>query len=273
MISTAQWMLWDMLQACGPLPTCHQEKPMNEQFNLEEEAFEIDPELDESSEFGEEYEDTEFDPESDAYSELGEGAFDGEFVEETQQRGSTAQRKIQQLRVAHAKLSKAVGAMGKHVTQRNGALRLALKARNAQDAAAKLRINPRLFVLLHNSMKRRNAQLRARGQGKAELELEASSSPCPGRTEVSPSWWGIRIYLNECHTKALIDAISAGSGAAGICAAVAPAPQVRLVCGVLGGLGGIGAAVISRIDSLGGNRGIVISKVYVPFTPPVVWHQ
>ena len=195
------------------------------------------------------------------------------LLKTTPQGGDNVQKKIQRLRGAHAKLSNAIGTMGKHVTQRDGALRLALKARNAQDAAAKLRINPRLFALLHNSMKRRNAQLRARGQGKAELELEASASSCPGRTEVSPAWWGIRIYLNECHTKALIDAISAGSGVAGICAAVAPAPQAKVACGVLSGLGGIGAAVISRIDSMGGNRGIVISKVSDPLTPPVVWHQ
>lgn len=248
---------------------------MREQFNFEEEDFEMDPELDESTEFGEEQEDTEFDLESDAYSELngGEGEFNGEFAEETQQRGDNVQRKIQQLRLAHVKLSKAVAAMGKHVTQSNGALGLALKARNAQHAAAQLRINPRLFLVLHNSIKRRNAQLRARGRGKTELELEASSSSCPGRTEVSPRWWGIRISLNECHTKALIDAIAAGSGVAGICAAVSPVPHVRVVCGVLGGLGGIGAAVISRIDSMGGNRGIVISKVADPLTPPVVWHQ
>ena len=45
---------------------------MKEQFNFEEEDFEMDPELDESTEFGEEFEDTEFEPE-EAYSELGEG--------------------------------------------------------------------------------------------------------------------------------------------------------------------------------------------------------
>ena len=248
---------------------------MREQFSFEEEDFEMDPELDESSEFGEEFEDTESDSESDTYLELeeGEGEFDGEFFEETSQGGNNVQKKIQQLRAAHAKLSMAVGAMGKHVTQSNGAHRLTLKARNTQDAAAKLKINPRLFALLHNSMQRRNAQLREGGRRKSELELEVSAGSCPGRTEVSPHWWGIRIYLNECHTKALLDAMAAGSGAAGLCAAVAPAPQVKVVCGVLSALGSIGAAVISRIDSAGGSRGIVISKVYDPYTPPVVWHQ
>ena len=163
--------------------------------------------------------------------------------------------------------------MGKHVTRSNGALRLALTARNAQDAAAKLRIDPRLFVLLHNSMKRRNAQLRARGPGKAELELETSVSTCPGRTEVTPRWWGIRIWLNECHTKALVGALKGGSGTAALCVAVIPSPHAKAACAVLVALGTIGAAAIEGIDSLGGNRGIVISKVFDPFTPPVVWHQ
>lgn len=244
---------------------------MNEQFSFEEEDFEMD----ESSEFGEEFEDTEADPESDTYLELdeSEGESDGEFAQETSRGGNSVQRKIQQLRLAHTKLSNAIGTMGKHVSQGNGALRLTVKARNAQDAAARLRINPRLFALLHNAMKRRNAQLRARGQGKAELELETSSSSCPGRTEVSPRWWGIRVYLNECHTKALIEALKAGTGSAALCVAVAPAPQAKVVCGVLAALGTVGAAAIGGIDSLGGNRGIVISKVYDPYTPPVVWHQ
>jgi hypothetical protein len=248
---------------------------MKEPFSFEEEHYEMDPELDESSEFSEEYEDTEADQESDAYLELDESEeeMDGEFAEETQQRNNSAQGKIAQQRIAHAKLSQAVGAMGKHVTQRNGALHLAVQARNAQDAAVKLRINPRLFALLHNSLKRRNAQLRAKGRGKAELELEASSSSCPGRTEVNPRWWGMQIYLNECHTKALIEALKAGTGGAALCVAVAPAPHAKLACGVLAALGTVGAAAIAGIDSLGGNQGIVISKVFDPFTPPVVWHQ
>ena len=151
---------------------------MREPFSFEEEDFEMDPELDESSEFGEEFEDTESDPESDAYLELDEGEeeFDGEFVEETPQRGGNVQAKIQQLRLAHTKLSNAVGAMGKHVTQSNGAHRLTLKARNAQDAATRLRINPRLFALLHNSMKRRNAQLRAKGPRKCRARTGSECS-------------------------------------------------------------------------------------------------
>jgi hypothetical protein len=250
---------------------------MNDQFRFEAEEFEFDSEFEDAGEFEGEEEDGGYEMESEGFGELGEGEYEFEFADEKGGGGggggADVQRKIQQLRNAHATLSRAVGTMGKHVKRKGGAMRLAIRARNAQDAANQLRINPRLFNVLHNSLKRRNAQLRSGGRAGAALEMEASTTPCPGRTEVKPSWWGVQVWLNECHTKALIEALKAGTGAGALCVAVAPPPQVKLVCGVLAALGTVGAAAIAGIDSLGGNRGIVISKLSDPITPPVVWHQ
>jgi hypothetical protein len=95
-------------------------------------------------------------------------------------------------------------------------------------------------------------------------------------TKFSTHWWGVSVWLNECHVKTLLEVADAGSGAAGICAALAPEGFSKTACAVAAGALKIGGFVIKRIDALGGNRGITIRKPWFapPLVPPlVVWHQ
>jgi hypothetical protein len=220
----------------------------------------------------------EFEGEANLSSQFGDEfeLFDTELVEETPAVAPHASQRIQQHRAAHAALTKAIGSMGRHVTRRDGRFGIRLPARNLSDAAAKLQAHPRVIQALLGSLRRRNALASSAQRRQGELDRETGATACPGRTAVTTHWWGVNVWLNECHTKALTSALTAGAGVGGLCAATFPVPQVKLACTVLGALGGIGAAVITGIDSFGGNKGIVIRKPWVtpPGLPPVVvWHQ
>jgi hypothetical protein len=207
------------------------------------------------------------------------GAFETDLEASARPSPTALRRRVEQQRLAHRKFLAAIRAVGPRVTLgKDGGFRLAVPARTATEAAAKLGIDAQTFQALFKSMRRRNAEMIARRSSQSELEDLESAATCAGTTGVRSHWWGISVSLNECHTKALLDAMRAGSGVGTLCATVAPAPQVKVVCGALAALGGVGAAVISGIDSLGGNRGIVVSATWtsvVPpyFPPPVVWHQ
>lgn len=272
---------------------------MGNPFNFEVEPFEFDTEFDEYeaeqpdtySEFGEEMEMLgEYEGQPDAYSEFDQETelFDTELVEEVQPNRTQLQRKVQQQRVAHARLKKAIKAMGKFVMKKNGVYRFTMPARNPKEAAARLGIDSSLFVGLLNSMKRRNAQLRSGRLSRSELELEGPSSPstssspaCPGHSGIRTYWWGTRMWLNECQVRQVLGMMQDGSGYAAICAALAAyfkAAPAAVVCGVLGGGLTIGAGAVNVIDGLGGNRGIIFSMIRYSVLPgvpvtPVVWHQ
>ena len=195
-----------------------------------------------------------------------------------------AQQKVSQQRAALAKLRQAVEGMGRHIRKEGGRLRFKLPARNLADAAAKTRLDPRLVSALLKSLKKTNdrAPMRKR-QAELETEMDEAmmwqevSGACPGVTKVTTHWWGTSVYLNECHTKALLEAAKAGGGAAALCAAVvAPEAITKTVCLVAAGVITIGGAAIAGIDALGGNKGIIIRKPWVspPGLPPIViWHQ
>jgi hypothetical protein len=51
----------------------------------------------------------------------------------------------------------------------------------------------------------------------------AARADCNGRTDVELSGLNMTVYLDECKTQALIGAITAGAGAAGICAVISSA--------------------------------------------------
>ena len=238
----------------------------------------------ELSNFEQEF-DQEFDHEEEAFG-LGEGEDESEG--EVGRRGrpragnGNVQQKLQQQRLALAKLREAVGGVGRHVRKEGGRLRFTLPARSVQDAAAKIRVDPRMVSALLKSLQQTNARGAARQRSEIDTEMDETgmwqevSGACPGVTKFNTHWWGVSLWLNECHTKLLLEAADAGSGAAGICAVLAPEGISKTACAVAAGVLKIGGFVVKRIDALGGNKGITIRKPWVtPLgVPPVlVWHQ
>jgi hypothetical protein len=225
-------------------------------------------------------------------SELSDFEHEFEQEQETEEVGGgrqgrgrgNSQLKVNQQRIALAKLRGAVQGMGRHIRKEGGRLRFKLAARNVADAAVKVKLDPRLVSALLKSLKKTNdrAPLRRR-QAELDTEMDETmmwqevSGACPGVTKLSTHWWGTSLYLNECHTKAVLEAAKIGGGAAAICTAVvAPEAITKTICAVAAGIITIGGAAIAGIDALGGNKGIVIRRPWVtpPGLPPVViWHQ
>ncbi|WP_437565199.1 hypothetical protein [Sorangium sp. So ce542] len=110
-----------------------------------------------------------------------------------------------------------------------------------------------------------------------EAEADPPAGPrddCKGRTGVEMHWWGGQVYLNECHTQALIGIMTGGAGGAGICAAITAyvgALPAALGCGVVAGVATLGVGAIIAIDGLGGNNGIIIN--YPLIGPVTANHQ
>jgi hypothetical protein len=110
----------------------------------------------------------------------------------------------------------------------------------------------------------------------ARLSMEQQGK---GRTGSERAGLALVIYLDECKTQALIGAMTAGAGAAGVCAVLssAGAGVASVPCGVLAGVLTIGVGAIIAIDGLGGNQGIVIGYLLNPplIGPviPIIRHQ
>jgi hypothetical protein len=122
---------------------------------------------------------------------------------------------VEKHKAAHDAFMRAAALMRKHVSVKNGGLHFTLPARSTNEAAAKLGMDHRLFCHLYKSLKARNARLKrgelvtARsGQSHAMIsrEEEAESSPSrAGVTKFETVWWGLRLWLDECQTQALVD--------------------------------------------------------------------
>jgi hypothetical protein len=209
------------------------------------------------------------------------GEFDGEamidelFAQEVGRPAARAARPPPNLRAAierqrqrNAGFTRAVRGLAAHVRRRGGRLVLAIPRSNASQIAARLGIKPRGVEILARSAALRPA--RPVAPMARELDMEAGGGSCPGRSDSARYWWGYRLWLNECQTKALIGAMKAGAGAANACAAIGGPKEY---CGTFAGVLNLGAGVVEGVDSLGGNRGVVISQPWLGVAPPVVWHQ
>ena len=187
---------------------------------------------------------------------------------------------VERHKAAHDRLMRAVAAMRKHVAVRNGRLHFTLPARSTYEAAAKLGIDHSLFSQLHKSMKARNAHAarrglmvtgRGRSRATVSTEVETESSPsCAGVTKVETVWWGIRLWLDECKTQALVNTLK-GGGAIGTPTCVALAgPEAAPVCAVLGGLSAGSGFLIDAVDTSGARQGVILSwtwlQIAYPFT-------
>lgn len=188
------------------------------------------------------------------------------------------QHALHRHRSRHAKLMKAIGALNKYVVKRNGVYHFTLPARGITEIASQLGVDPRMTSMLLQSLKKKNARLRAARVTQAELEVEAPG--CAGRSAMASHWWGQQIWLDECQTKALISALKSGGGAGAVCVSLVPIPQVKIACGALA-LAGASGFAIEAIDNLGGNQGVIVYIPWLALAPmispvpalPWVWHQ
>jgi hypothetical protein len=183
-------------------------------------------------------------------------------------------------KAAHDRLMRAVAAMRKHVAVRNGRLNFTLPARSTHEAAAKLGIDHSLFSRLHQSLKARNDHAARRGlmatggsQSRATVstEVESESRPsCAGTTKVETVWWGIRLWLDECKTQALVNTLK-GGGAIGTPTCVALAgPEAAPLCAVLGGLSAGSGFLIDAVDTSGARQGVILSWTWLQIAYPFV---
>jgi hypothetical protein len=190
---------------------------------------------------------------------------------------------VRRHRDRHNRLMRAVEAMRKHVAVRNGRLHFTLPAQSTREAAAKLGIDHGLFSHLHDAIKKRNLHAgrlglrlpqRAQGPSRATIsaEVELESKPlCAGVTKTEKLWWGLRLWLDECKTGALVESLLGGTTAAGLCLFLGPeaAPICAAVIAVL--TQGEGR-LINAVDKLGGNQGVVLAWTWaqVAAVPAVV---
>lgn len=101
------------------------------------------------------------------------------------------------------------------------------------------------------------------------------ASSCAGWTGTIYTVVGPSYYFNECQTQAIQGMLWAGTGATGICAAIAGylgVAPVALVCALAAGLGAIGAGAIQAIDGLGGNQGVFFQMSWSGDLL-YIWHQ
>jgi hypothetical protein len=260
-------------------------------YELEKEPFETYSEFDDKFESAFEAEGPDNIQESEMEAlneELAALEWEARFAQtQPTARRRNVQRIVNQQRAAMTGLGQAVQRMRPFIRKERDRIRFTLPVSTIEQAASKLRLEPAVVSSLIKSLKHTNQRL-ARGMPKrSELEMESgfyssilgeTSASCAGVTRVTTHWWGMRVWLNECHTQALQGAIWAGTGVGTICAAVAAAAAetvvtipVALICGVVAGAGAIGAGAIQAIDGLGSNRGIVITKTWIG--DPIIWHQ
>lgn len=175
--------------------------------------------------------------------------------------------RIQRHRSAYAKLMKAVAAMRPHVAERNGSLHFALPARSMHEAAAKLAIDPGLFTHLLKALNARKLVASRLGLGRARLPLPVTTArewewesevSCAGVTQTENPWWGIKLWLDECKTKALVNWLQGGGAATGA-ACTAAVPEAAPACAVIGALGPAEGFFIAGVDDSGGDQGVILS--------------
>lgn len=207
----------------------------------------------------------------------GEGELDELLADEvrpgaTRASAASVRAAIERQRTRQAGLARAVRGLAPYLRRQGGRAALAIPRGSSRQFAARLNIKPRGVEILARSASLRPA--RAGAGMSRELDMETGGGrSCPGRSAYTAHWWGFRVYLNECQVKAMVGAMKAGAGAAAICAAADLEPFGKVACGVAAGLIAVGSGVIEGINGLGGNRGIVISKPWLPMAPPIVWHQ
>lgn len=207
--------------------------------------------------------------------ELDDEAFDPEFDFEQETAPPGVAQKVSQQRAAMAQLRRALPRLGRYVRKDGKRFRLVMKAKSLGEAASRLGLPPATVKAMVQALKQGNLR-NASAAPRRELEMEEELANCPGVTRLTTHWWGNKLLLNECHTKALVEALGVGASAAGLCAATAPVPHAKVLCAVATPLLGIGAGAIKAIDALGGNRGVVIRRPWVaipPAPPVIIWHQ
>jgi hypothetical protein len=216
----------------------------------------------------------EYNPEAETY-ETGWGAeteWGGE-VELEEEAASSAQLSalVKKHRNDYARLMKAVAAMRRHIAVRNGRPDFTLPARSTHDAAARLGIDHSLFSHLYRSLKMKKP-LASQVTASRELEWESELS-CAGVTNLETTWWGVKLWLDECKTQTLVDALKGGGvGAGAICAIIGlagTAGAASPICAVIAALGQALGFAVAAVDDSGGKSGVVLTWTWAQLLPGV----
>lgn len=185
----------------------------------------------------------------------------------------------------HQDFIDAVTKMEAHMTVVDGAI--IMDGVTALD----LNIDQALFDELSSSLAKTNSLVKSGEVRIEQVNLNRTSKPvvitgkqinqvsaCAGVNAYAVYWWGVQIWLNECLTQFLINSIWVGSGAAGVCTAIAAAvgasgvgAVVAVICGIVAGGFAMGAGALGAIDGLGGNHGLVIGRYWTG--GGWFWHQ
>lgn len=191
---------------------------------------------------------------------------------------------IQEHQDAHRKLMETVAKMRRHIAVRDGRLQFTLPARSAAEAAARLGVPQSLFSHLHKSMTisnthagRRRAMgttaIRPASKMPARVDAELESGPlCRGVTKYEPAWYGPRLWLDECKTQALVNALKGGGAVGGPAIAAscvaATGGVATPACAALGALPAAAGFLIDAVDKWGGSQGVILTWTWVTVATP-----
>ncbi|BCX03322.1 MAG: hypothetical protein KatS3mg053_1260 [Candidatus Roseilinea sp.] len=186
-------------------------------------------------------------------------------------------QRIEDLRSIKERYELGISRIESHLSQNpDGTLQLTV------ENADQLGIDPVVFDELRQALSATNdliqqgkirpeqVKLRTDFNTRADSLSHYTTLSCAGRSGTDYFWWGYVVYMNECQTQVLIGLLTAGAGAATICAVLltpAAAP-----CGIAAGLAAIGAGALVALTGAGGNRGIYTVYIY-PGVQVYSWHQ
>jgi hypothetical protein len=96
--------------------------------------------------------------------------------------------------------------------------------------------------------------------------LAAAKAKCYGVNNYSVQWFGDQLKINSCVTSAVIGALSAGAGVAGIVAVITSETGIGgIAAGLIAGILAIGAGVLATCGSRGNGTIIDLSWAGIPW--------
>ncbi len=188
---------------------------------------------------------------------------------------------VQSLQEKKAKREHAIQEMEKHLSvAKDGTIVLNVKG------PADIQVDPDSFKELSTSLQSVNQLVRTGQLRPSQIHLKTETqSPmmaesivtaagtCNGTDYFGVYWWGMRLYIDECVTQDVINAIKLGAaGAAAVAAYLAWTAHPALLAALVAALLMLSAGLLGWVDELGGYRGLEFSVTWL-FVVSWFWHQ
>ena len=188
---------------------------------------------------------------------------------------------VQKMQEKKAKREHAIQEMEKHLSvAKDGTI--VLGAKSATD----IQVDPDSFNELSSSLQAVNHLLKIGQLRPTDIRLKTemqspmmasetvtAAGTCNGVDYFGTYWWGMRLYVDECGTQDIINAIKLGaSGAAALAAYLAWTGHPALILGLVSALLALSAGLLAWIDELGGYKGLEFSITWI-FVASWFWHQ